>query len=105
MGVGRFRLMGHDWGAYTSILVAAIAGERVERMIAMSFPPPWDRRPDPRRLIGGAHIPFLAVTDRLVPLVASQVLRRGRTRADPEAEGVVDAPAPGHRRPAPPRRC
>ena len=101
MGVGRFRLMGHDWGAYTSILIAATAGERVERMIPMSFPPPWDRRPDPRRAIGGAHIPFLAFTnDRIVPLMAEQILKRASTLSDDEVEVYVDRFRPKERRSA-----
>ncbi|HEX8123229.1 MAG TPA: alpha/beta hydrolase [Solirubrobacteraceae bacterium] len=75
LGVGRFRLMGHDWGGYVSLLIAATARERVERMIPMSFPPPWDHRPDPRRALGGAHIPFLSVTDRAAPIIARLALR------------------------------
>jgi pimeloyl-ACP methyl ester carboxylesterase len=84
LGVGRFRLMGHDWGGYTSVLIATEAPERVERMIPMSFPPPWDRRPDPRRMIGGAHVPFLSLTPRVAPLIAEQVLKRGSTLSDDE---------------------
>jgi pimeloyl-ACP methyl ester carboxylesterase len=101
MGVGRFRLMGHDWGAYTSLLVAATAPERVERMIPMCFPPPWDRRPDPRRLIGGAHVPFMAFTnDRIVPVLAEQILRRASTLSDDEVEVYVDRFRPKERRSA-----
>jgi pimeloyl-ACP methyl ester carboxylesterase len=98
MGVGRFRLMGHDWGGYTSLLIAATARERVERLIPMSFPPPWDRRPDPRKLIGGAHVPFLALTDRVAPLMAEQILRRGSTLSDDEVEVFVDRLRPPERR-------
>ena len=89
LGVGRFRLMGHDWGGYVSLLIAATARERVERMIPMSFPPPWDRRPDPRRALGGAHIPFLSFTDRLVPSVAALALR-GSSLGPEEIEVYVD---------------
>ena len=100
MGVGRFRLMGHDWGAYTSILIGALAPERVERMIPMSFPPPWDRRPDPRRAIGGAHIPFLSFTDRFVPFMAGQILRRASRLSDEEVEVYVERFRPKERRSA-----
>ena len=101
LGIERFRLMGHDWGGYTALLIAAMAPERVERMIPMSFPPPWDRRPDPRRLIGGAHVPFLALTDRAVPVLAEQILRRGSTLTDEEVEVYVDRlRAPERRRAA-----
>jgi pimeloyl-ACP methyl ester carboxylesterase len=98
LGVGRFRLMGHDWGAYTSILIAATAPERVERMIPMSFPPPWDRRPDPRRAIGGLHVPWLSLTPRIAPLFAEQILRRGSTLSDEEVEVYVDRFRPAERR-------
>jgi pimeloyl-ACP methyl ester carboxylesterase len=89
LGVERFRLMGHDWGGYTSLLIAATARERVERMIPMSFPPPWDRTPDPRRALGGLHIPILAVTDRLVPFMTTQMLTRGSLMSDEDAEVYV----------------
>jgi pimeloyl-ACP methyl ester carboxylesterase len=101
MGVGRFRLMGHDWGAYTSILIGATAPERVERMIPMSFPPPWDRRPDPRKLLGGAHVPFLAFTnDHIVPVLAEQILKRGSSLSDAEVEVYVERFRPKERRSA-----
>ena len=99
MGVGRFRLMGHDWGGYTSLLIAATAPERVERMIPMSFPPPWDRRPDPRRALGGAHIPFLAFTDRLVPTVARLALRSS-TLSEEDIEVYIERLRPDERRSA-----
>ncbi|HEX8082831.1 MAG TPA: alpha/beta hydrolase [Solirubrobacteraceae bacterium] len=100
MGIGRFRLMGHDWGAFVAILIAATARERVERMIPMSFPPPWDRRPDPRRLLGAAHMPFLSFTDRLVPVVAQQILKRGSSLSDEEVEVYVERLRPKERRSA-----
>ena len=90
LGVDRFRLMGHDWGGYTALLIAATARERVERMIPMSFPPPWDRRPDPRRLLGGLHVPLLSATDRVAPLLAEQMLRYGSSLSDDEVEVYVE---------------
>ncbi|HEV3000986.1 MAG TPA: alpha/beta hydrolase [Solirubrobacteraceae bacterium] len=90
LGVGRFRVMGHDWGAFAAILIASRAPERVERLIPMSFPPPWDTRPDPRRAIGGAHIPILSVSDRLAPVVAEQILRLGSSLGDDEVRVYVD---------------
>jgi pimeloyl-ACP methyl ester carboxylesterase len=47
LGLDRVRLAGHDWGAITSLLVAASHPERIERMVAMSVPHPWQRKPDP----------------------------------------------------------
>jgi pimeloyl-ACP methyl ester carboxylesterase len=98
LGVGRFRLMGHDWGAFTAILIAATARDRVERLVPMSFPPPWDRRPDPRRAIGGAHIPFLSLTDRVAPLMAEQILRRASSLDDDEVEVYLERLRPPERR-------
>ena len=89
MGVGRFRLMGHDWGGYVSLLIAATARERVERMIPMSFPPPWDHRPDPRRALGGVHIPFLSVTDRAAPIIA-RLAFRGSSLTEDEVDVFVE---------------
>ena len=47
LGLDRVRLAGHDWGAFASLLLATMAPERVERMVAMSVPHPWQRKPDP----------------------------------------------------------
>ena len=61
LGLQTVRLMGHDWGAFTSLLIAPQAPARVERRWSlMDFPLPWDRSPDPRRLIAAAHVPFLS---------------------------------------------
>jgi len=98
LGVERFRVMGHDWGAFTAILMAHLAPERVERLLPMSFPPPWDVSPDPRRLIGGAHIPFLSVTDKAAPILAEQILRRGSRDDDHAVRTFVDVIAVPERR-------
>jgi pimeloyl-ACP methyl ester carboxylesterase len=90
LGLERFRLMGHDWGALTAILMCRDAPERVERCIAASFPPPWDVSPDPRRFLGGLHVPFLSVTDRVVPTIAEQILRRGSRLDDRAVDAYVD---------------
>jgi pimeloyl-ACP methyl ester carboxylesterase len=58
LGLERVRLVGHDWGAITGLLVAAGHPERVERFVAISVPHPWQRRPDP--------IAALAATYQLV---------------------------------------
>jgi pimeloyl-ACP methyl ester carboxylesterase len=47
LGLDRVRLVGHDWGAITGVLVAAGHPERIERFAALSVPHPWQRRPDP----------------------------------------------------------
>jgi pimeloyl-ACP methyl ester carboxylesterase len=58
LGLDRVRLAGHDWGAITSLLAAAGHPERIERMVAMSVPHPWQRKPDP--------VAMLATTYQLV---------------------------------------
>jgi pimeloyl-ACP methyl ester carboxylesterase len=60
LGLDRVRLAGHDWGAITSLLVASEHPERVERMVAMSVPHPWQRRPDPVATLATAYQLVLA---------------------------------------------
>jgi pimeloyl-ACP methyl ester carboxylesterase len=60
LGLERVRLAGHDWGAITSLLVAAGHPERVEGMVAMSVPHPWQRRPDPIAALAGVYQLVLA---------------------------------------------
>jgi pimeloyl-ACP methyl ester carboxylesterase len=55
LGLERIRLAGHDWGAITSVLVATSRPERVERLVAMSVPHPWQRRPDPVALAATSY--------------------------------------------------
>ena len=40
-GLDRVSLLGHDWGGYTSFLLALEHPERIERMVALDVPPPW----------------------------------------------------------------
>jgi pimeloyl-ACP methyl ester carboxylesterase len=47
LGLERVRLAGHDWGAFTALLMATGHPDRVARMVAMSVPHPWQRKPDP----------------------------------------------------------
>lgn len=43
MGLQRFRLVGHDWGARIAYVLASVAPDRVERMVTMSAG--WDPGP------------------------------------------------------------
>ena len=47
LGLERVRLVGHDWGAVTGLLISAGHPERIERFAALSVPHPWQRRLDP----------------------------------------------------------
>jgi pimeloyl-ACP methyl ester carboxylesterase len=44
-GYDRVRLIGHDWGGYTSFLLVLEHPDRFERMVALDIPPPWPSRP------------------------------------------------------------
>jgi pimeloyl-ACP methyl ester carboxylesterase len=52
IGVERFDLIGHDWGAFSGFLLAGRAPERVGHYVACSIPHPWPprERPSLRRL-------------------------------------------------------
>jgi pimeloyl-ACP methyl ester carboxylesterase len=52
----RVRWVGHDWGGYVGMLAGLHAPERVERLVVMSIPHPWQRGlPDPRMLLNGTY--------------------------------------------------
>lgn len=70
-------VMGHDWGALTTLLMCERAPERFRKAIVLSVPAPWDTQPDPRRLLGFAHMPILSAPGaaRVVPQLASVLLR------------------------------
>jgi pimeloyl-ACP methyl ester carboxylesterase len=48
--IDRVRLIGHDWGGWTSFLLGLFYPERIERMIVCNSPHPWPRR-QPRLLL------------------------------------------------------
>jgi pimeloyl-ACP methyl ester carboxylesterase len=43
LGIERVKLIGHDWGGWTSMLLALEHPQRIERMIAIDTPHPWQR--------------------------------------------------------------
>jgi pimeloyl-ACP methyl ester carboxylesterase len=47
LGIERAGLIGHDWGGFTSFLVALHHPARLDRLLALSTPIPW-LRPSPR---------------------------------------------------------
>ena len=49
-GIERVRLLSHDWGGYTSFLLALHHPERVARMVTLDIAPPWPSRPTLRHL-------------------------------------------------------
>jgi pimeloyl-ACP methyl ester carboxylesterase len=91
LGLDRVPLVGHDWGAITSLIICREHPERVTSCLALSVPAPWDAQPDPRRLVGLAHMPFLSApyAERIVPQLALQLLKISGLSAE-EAEPYVD---------------
>ncbi len=49
-GIDRATFIGHDWGGWSSWLVALEHPERVERLVAIDIPPPWGGGVSLRRL-------------------------------------------------------
>ncbi len=43
LGIERARVIGHDWGGWTAMLLGIGYPERIERMIACATPHPWPR--------------------------------------------------------------
>jgi pimeloyl-ACP methyl ester carboxylesterase len=41
LGIERVKLIGHDWGGWTSMLLGLNYPERIERMVALDTPHPW----------------------------------------------------------------
>ena len=41
LGIEQVDLAGHDWGGFTSLLLAARHPERVRKVVALSTPHPW----------------------------------------------------------------
>jgi pimeloyl-ACP methyl ester carboxylesterase len=73
----RVRLIGHDWGGYTALLLALEHPERVERVVALDIAPPWPQRsfPRPRHLA----LPLLASYQLLLatPVVGRSTMTMG----------------------------
>jgi pimeloyl-ACP methyl ester carboxylesterase len=76
LGVERFRLIGHDWGAFAGFLMCLRAPERVERYIACSIPPLWPpaERPSPIDVFKRLSYQIPIAT----PLVGKLAIRSGK---------------------------
>ena len=75
MGVDRFDLIGHDWGAYAGFLICLTAPERVGHYLGCSIPHLWppQERPSLRRLANLWYQVALAT-----PGLGSGLMRQGR---------------------------
>jgi pimeloyl-ACP methyl ester carboxylesterase len=81
LGIERVLLAGHDWGGWAAILLALRAPERVERLLAMSIPHPWQ---PPRqmarhgwRLAYQLPLSTPVLGPRLLPKQAALMLKAG----------------------------
>ena len=76
LGVERFKMVGHDWGAFAGFLMALRAPERMEKLLALSIIHPWIRRDgSPAALVKqllGASYQFVIGS----PVVGRQVVQR-----------------------------
>ena len=76
-GIDRIRIIGHDWGGYTALLLALEHPERVERVLALDIAPPWlqPSLPAPRHVA----LPLLASYQFLLatPVLGTRLLRSG----------------------------
>src|SRR5688500_12974403 len=76
LGIGRFKLIGHDWGGFTAFLIALREPQRVDRLLALSIIHPWVRQEGGiaqtlKSLLGASYQVVLAT-----PFVGSTVVRR-----------------------------
>jgi pimeloyl-ACP methyl ester carboxylesterase len=55
LGLERVRFVGHDWGGWVGMLAGLREPERIERLVVMSIPHPWQRRPHPSLVVNGAY--------------------------------------------------
>jgi pimeloyl-ACP methyl ester carboxylesterase len=90
----RVRVVGHDWGAWIAFLVALAAPSRIERLLALSMPPPFGR-PSPRVLVEGWRLTYqllLAAPALGERIVASQpFVRRMLTGGAGDAAAFTEA--------------
>jgi pimeloyl-ACP methyl ester carboxylesterase len=87
LGLDTVRLVGHDWGAVAGLHLCREAPERVSKFLMLSVPAPWDTQPDPRKLLGIAHMPLLSApfAEHIVAQLTWQLLRlSGFSREDAE---------------------
>jgi pimeloyl-ACP methyl ester carboxylesterase len=76
LGIERFKLVGHDWGAFAGFLMALRAPERVEKLLAVSIIHPWITRSGGpiafvKQLLGASYQFVIAS-----PVVGHQVVQR-----------------------------
>ena len=67
----RAAVVGHDWGGWTSFLLALQAPERLSSLLALSIPPPWFKaRRGPQTILFGSYQLLVST-----PVLGQAVLR------------------------------
>ncbi len=79
-GIERATLIGHDWGGWASWLVALEHPERVERLVSIDIPPPWQGGFSLRRLPWQLTIGQYQVLAS-APWLGMRLIRSGRLTA------------------------
>jgi pimeloyl-ACP methyl ester carboxylesterase len=100
--IDRVRWVGHDWGAWVGMLAALQRPERVEQLVAMAIPHPWQRTlPPPRVLLTGTYQLVLGgplgrqAMQR--PRFLRLMLRKGRSRGSFSPAEIATYAAIQHR--------
>lgn len=79
LGIGRFGLVGHDWGGIVAWWVAARHGDRVDRLAILNAPHPDTRwrvvKADPKQLLRSWYIGLFQLTGIAERLLAARDFR------------------------------
>ena len=99
LGIERTRMMGHDWGGWTSYLAGLRAPERFERLVALNIVPPWSIAPRLRMIASVWRLSYqwAAGAPRLGPrlhrdgrfIARALTLHDGEAFSDMEVEAFV----------------
>ena len=100
LGIDKARFIGHDWGAVCVAIIALEHPERMVKGIMFSVPAPWDTKVDPRRLLGLAHMPFMAspLGPRIAPNLGKRLMKLSGLGERDAEEYVAPMRAPDRRR-------
>jgi pimeloyl-ACP methyl ester carboxylesterase len=74
LGIEKARYAGHDWGAAAAYILAMDHPERVERVVAVSTPPPWREGPPPPQ-VAAVFLAYQSVVSS--PILGALAMRRG----------------------------
>lgn len=93
MGVARTAVIGHDWGGWIALLLAARHPARIERVMALSIAPPWLPRRAALATVPRAWYQLVAaapVPPRVGAGIRARLVRAGVRRAIPALATVTE---------------